>query len=104
MFLVTLKSGYITLSPSFCTAAITGPIVEQSRRNCTGSRVQHSVASEEGMGNLFRKDQQTSIMSALVAARDGQDSRRDSTVPLWLVPEPQHDVKEHNPVLFHGTQ
>ena len=104
MFLGTLKSGYSTLSPSFCTAAITGPIVEQSRRNWTGSRVQHSVASEEVMGNLFRKDQQTSIMSALVAARDGQDSRKDSTVPLWLVSESQHDGKEHKPVLFHGTQ
>ena len=81
-----------------------GPIVEQSRRNCTGSRFQHTVASEERMGNLFRNDQQSSIMSALVAARDGQDSRRDSTVPLWLASEPQHDGKEHNPVLLHGTQ
>ena len=61
---------------------MTGPIVEQSRKNCTGSWFKYVVASEERMGNLFRKELQNSIMSALVSDKDGQVSKRDSTVPL----------------------
>ena len=37
------------------------------------------------MGNLFRKDQKISIMTALVSTRDGHESNMDSTVPLWVV-------------------
>jgi hypothetical protein len=43
-------------------------------------------------------------MSALVSDRDGQDSNRDSNVPLWLVSLPQHAGKEHQPSLFQVTQ
>ena len=103
-FLVTLNKGYNTLSPSVCLAFITGLIVEQSSKNCTGSRAKHILASEETLGNLFRKVQQSSSMSALVTDRDGQDSRKDSTVPLWLAKEPQHDGREQKPSLFQGTQ
>ena len=62
------------------------------------------VASVDIWGNLSRNDQQCCIKSALVADRAGHDSRRDSTVPLWLAAEPQHAGREHNPSLFHGTQ
>ena len=64
----------------------------------------HVVASVDIWGNLSRNDQQCCIKSALVADRAGHDSRRDSTVPLWLAAEPQHAGREHNPSLFHGTQ
>ena len=64
----------------------------------------HLIASEESLGNLFKEAQQSSIISALVTARDGQDNKKDSTVPLWLSSEPQHDGKEQKPSLFHGTQ
>jgi hypothetical protein len=53
---------------------------------------------------LMRKDQQNCIRSALVVDRDGQDSKRYSTVPLWEASVPQHAGKEHIPPLFHGTQ
>ena len=64
----------------------------------------HVTASDKSFGNLFREVQQSSIISALVTDRDGQDNKKDSTVPLWLSSEPQHDGKEQKPSLFHGTQ
>ena len=103
-FLVTLNRGYKTESPSLCFVAITGLIVEQSSKNCTGSMAKHVLAKVESLGNPFRKFQQSSNMSALVTDMDGQDSKKDSTVPLWLSSEPQHDGKEQKPSLFHGTQ
>ena len=78
--------------------------MEKSRKKCTGSRARHVVASEEGMGNLLRKDLLNSIKSALVSDKEGQVNKRDSTVPLCLASEPQHDGKEQKPSLFHGTQ
>ena len=55
-------------------------------------------------GYLLRKNQQNFIMFALVVDRDGQESRSDSTVPLWDTSVLQHPGREHNPFLFHGTQ
>ena len=103
-FLVTLNRGHNTLSPSNCFTVITGLIVEQSSKNCTGSMAKQVIANERSLGNLFREVQRSSIMSALVPDREGQDNNKDSTVPLWLSSAPQHAGKEHKPSLFHGTQ
>ena len=82
MFLVTLNKGYSTPSPPLWTAEMTGPMVEQSNRNCTGSMAKHVVANEEIWGNFLRNDQEDSSMTALVSDREGQDNKRDSNVPL----------------------
>ena len=97
-------SGHFIPVPPLCNADITGPIVEQSSKNCTRSRAQHAVASKDTLGNVSRNDQQSCIMSALVSDRDGQDSSRDSNVPWWLCSEPQHAGREQRPSLFHATQ
>ena len=90
MFLVTLNKGYSTPSPPPWNAEITGPMVEQSSRNCAWSMVKHVVANKEIWGNLLRNDQEDSIMAALVPDREGQDNKTDSNVPLWVVSRPQH--------------
>ena len=66
--------------------------------------VKHEVANEKIWGYLLRYDQEDSIIAALVSDREGQDNKRDSNVPLWLVSRPQHAGKEHQPSLFQGTQ
>ena len=43
-------------------------------------------------------------MASLVLDREGQDSRKAATVPLWLCSVSQHSGKEHSPPLFHVTQ
>ena len=43
------------------------------------------MANEKWLGNLFRNDQKIFIMTALVSARDVNESNMDSTVPLWVV-------------------
>ena len=53
---------------------------------------------------LVMKDMAWSYIATLVPERDGQDSRKDSTVPLWAWSESQQSVSTHIPPLFHGTQ
>ena len=42
--------------------------------------------------------------SALVSAKEGQERRKHSTVPLWDCSVLQHSGREHIPSLFQGTQ
>ena len=50
------------------------------------------------------KDQHMCMRVSLVRERDGQESKRDSTVPLWDCSVFQHSGKVHMPPLFHGVQ
>ena len=77
---------------------------EQSNQNCTGSRVRHDLITGESWGNLIRLDQHKCIRSSLVGDRDVQESKRDSTVPLWECSVFQQPGREHRPPLFHGVQ
>ena len=43
-------------------------------------------------------------MAALVLDSEGQDMRKDSTVPLWAFSVAQHSGNVHIPSLFQGTQ
>ena len=97
-------SGHFIPVPPLCNADITGPIVEQSSKNCTRSRAQQAVTSKDILRNVSRNDQQSCIMSALVSDRDGKDNSRESNVPWWFGTEPQHAGREHRPSLLHATQ
>ena len=83
---------------------MTGAMQEQSNQNCTGSKIRQDLITGESWGNLTRYDQHKCIRSSLVEVRDGQESNRDSTVPLWDWSVFQQPGSVHRPPLFHGVQ
>ena len=79
-------------------------MVLQASQNCTGSITRHSLTTWIRWGSASRKDVLNRFMEILVKVREGQERRKNVTVPLLEAVFPQQSGKVHIPSLFQGTQ
>ena len=102
--LVSLKISVRMITPSLWVAAMIGAMVLASSQNCTGSISKQSCTNVDKCGFVSRKDCLYSSRYCLVGEREGQLSRKFSTVPLWHLVVAQQSGRMHMPSLFQGVQ
>ena len=76
----------------------------QSIQNWVGSISRHWLTSVSRLGLAWMKEMLYSTSACLVVAREGQVSKRDSTVPGWESVVLQQSGSVHIPSLFPGVQ